>query len=47
MVPMGDEVVASRASTPIPGALFAKKLCDFLIRLEADDLVLARKLGSF
>ena len=45
MVTVGDEVVASRASTPIPGALFAKKLCDFLVRLEADDPGFGKTIG--
>jgi hypothetical protein len=37
VVSVGDEVVASSALPSIPGALFAKKLCDFLVSLEAED----------
>jgi hypothetical protein len=40
-----DEVVVSRALTPVPGALFAKKICDFLTRLEADDPGSGKTIG--
>jgi hypothetical protein len=44
-VSVGDKVVASSALPPIPGALFAKKLCDFLVSLEADDPGSGKTIG--
>ena len=43
--PMGDKVVASCALPLVPGALFAKKLCDFLVSLEADDPGSGKTIG--
>ena len=37
VVPMGDEVVACGALESVPGSLFAKNLCDFLVSLGVDD----------
>ena len=37
--------MASRALSPVPGALFAKKLCDFLVSLEADDPGSGKTIG--
>ncbi|KAM0842137.1 hypothetical protein ACQ4PT_058538 [Festuca glaucescens] len=45
VVSVGDEVVASSALPPIPGALFAKKLCDFHVSLEADDPGSGKTIG--
>jgi hypothetical protein len=42
---VGAEVVASSASAHIPGALFAKKLCDSLISLEVDDSRYGKTIG--
>ena len=45
VIPSGDEVVASRVLPPDPGAFFAKKLCDFLVRLEVDDPGSSKTIG--
>ena len=45
VVPVGDEVMPSRTLPPIPGAFFAKKLCDFLASLEADELGSGKTIG--
>lgn len=47
VVSVDDNVVESNALAPIPGALFAKKFCDFLINLEADDPGSGKRLGAF
>ena len=51
VVSVGDEVVVSSAMASalasVPGPLFAKKLCDFLVRLEADDPGSGKTIGCF
>jgi hypothetical protein len=42
---MDGDVVTSGVVAPIPGALFAKKLYDFLINLEADDPGSGKTIG--
>jgi hypothetical protein len=43
-VSLDEEVGLSSVLAQVPGALFARKLCDFLINLEADDPGSARRL---
>jgi hypothetical protein len=43
-VSLDEEVGLSGVLAQVPGALFARKLCDFLINLEADDPRSARRL---
>jgi hypothetical protein len=45
VVPVDDKIVASSALAPIPGALFAKKFCEFLVGLEADDPGSGKTIG--
>jgi hypothetical protein len=45
VVPTSDVVVASKASTPVPGALLAKEICDFLVALEAADPGSGKTIG--
>jgi hypothetical protein len=45
VVSVDSDVVASTIVAPIPGALFAKKLIDFLVCLEADDPGSSKTIG--
>jgi hypothetical protein len=45
VVSVGSNVVVSGVVAPIPGALFAKKLYDFLVCLEADDPGSGKTIG--
>jgi hypothetical protein len=45
VVSVDGDVVASTIVAPIPGALFAKKLIDFLVCLEADDPGSGKTIG--
>jgi hypothetical protein len=44
-VSVDDEVVVSHALTHVPGALFAKKFCNFLAGLKADDPGSGKTIG--
>jgi hypothetical protein len=44
-VSLDKEVAMSRALAQVPSALFARKLCDFLINLEADDPGSGKMIG--
>jgi hypothetical protein len=45
VVSVGGNVVVSGVVAPIPGALFAKKLYDFLVNLEADEPSSGKTIG--